>query len=422
MMHPNKRFKQDRKMIINSFSLKNFILVFFISFLFNCFSVISAKENILKRSVTSDECPVCFDQDMLESLNKNCPSISSVVDIDELTDEERSCLCNESRENSNIEKCQLCIGLTSEEFQQRCLDIADFDMNKNVYINNDMIDSIDNKVNDNLDNGNSSESPSNNKKIIFYGGLGGGGLIIMVTGFFIVKKLNSDHNGPSNELQMEHVQDFNHLNDINVDNYYRNKNNIMPLEPSMSNKRVSNHHYNGREEMYQLPYASTSSSEPNLNDNIEPQMNSLGNYNRIISSAPNIPARGILVNRGSDINKSRKSSLGHDSISNKGGSQKSNKPHVTFSKGLTTMHEFMSKADECEGLKRESLVNLGWHHGVVIHNFKPNKEDEIKLRIGDNVIIRLAFDDGWAYAFNRNTGVVGMIPLICVKPAKSVRN
>ena len=159
------------------------------------------------------------------------------------------------------------------------------------------------------------------------------------------------------------------------------------MEPSLSNNRVSNHHYNGREEMYQLPYASTSSSEPNLNGNIEPQMNNIGNYNRIIASAPNIPARGILVNRGSDnINKSRKSSLGHDSICSQGGSQKSNKPHVTFSKGLTTMHEFMSKADECEGLKRESLVNLGWHHGVVVHNFKPSKDDEIKLRIGDNGI------------------------------------
>jgi len=163
----------------------------------------------------------------------------------------------------------------------------------------------------------------------------------------------------------------------------------MPLEPSMTNNIVSNHHFNGRENMYQLPNASTSTSEPILNSNIESQRNNLGDYNRIVASAPNIPKiRGILVNRGNDnINKSRRSSLGHES-ENRRSIQKTDKPHVTFSKGLTTMHEFLSKdwdrASECEGLKKESLISLDWHDGVVVHNFKPSKEDEIRLRTGDN--------------------------------------
>jgi len=416
----------------NLFSLKTFILISFISFLFNCFSVTSAKEKIFKRNVTNDECPACFDEDMLSSLNETCQNITSIVNIDELTEEERFCLCNESKVNPNIEKCHTCIGLTTDDLHQKCLEIADFDKSKNVYINNDLIDKIDNNVNDNVDNENSiistnsaDSSSSSKNKYILYGGIGGG-LIFMVTGFFLIKRVtnnNNNNNVRNNEIQMEPIQDFNNLNDINVDNYYNNKNHLMPLEPSMTNNRVSNNHFNGREDMYQIPYASTSTSEPILNRNIESQRNNLGDYNRIVASAPNIPKiRGILVNRGNDyINKSRRSSLGHESEN-----QKVNKPHVTFSKGLTTMHEFMSKdwegASECEGLKKESLINLDWHNGVVVHNFKPSKEDEIRLRIGDSVIIRLAFDDGWAYAFNRNTGVVGMIPIVCVKPIKSSRH
>ena len=178
--------------------------------------------------------------------------------------------------------------------------------------------------------------------------------------------------------------------------------------------------------MRRLSYPS-SSSEPVLNRHVEQQMNQNDNYNRKIASAPNI--RGILVNNGrnstnysNDIRKSSLDVKGKKEMQSNGNPQKANKPRVTFSKGLTTMHEFLSnnwnKAVECEGLKKDSLIELGWHHGVVIHNFNPCKEDEIKLRVGDGVIIRLAFDDGWAYAFNRNTGVVGMIPIICVKPIK----
>ena len=143
--------------------------------------------------------------------------------------------------------------------------------------------------------------------------------------------------------------------------------------------------------MYRHSYPSTSSSDPALNRSMEHQMNQTNNFNRKIVSAPNI--RGILVNKGRDptnyLNDIRKSSLdvkGNQEMSVKN-QQRTNKPRVTFSKGLTTMHEFLSdnwnKAIECEGLKKDSLIELGWHNGVVVHNFNPCKEDEIKLRIGD---------------------------------------
>eukprot|EP00833_Pecoramyces_ruminatium_P000129 jgi/Orpsp1_1/1174161/evm.model.c7180000049125.1 len=150
-----------------------------------------------------------------------------------------------------------------------------------------------------------------------------------------------------------------------------------------------------------LGNASSSCSEPKLNSNGKyfddgddnNNKNNNNNY-RHFSSVPNIP-KGILINRGREMNKyvneTRRSSLHINSNNSNDEScniKKKNKPHVTFSKGLTTMHEFMSnewnKAIECEGLKKETLIDLGWRNGTVVHNFNPSKEDEIKLRMGDS--------------------------------------
>jgi len=254
------------------------------------------------------------------------------------------------------------------------------------------------------------------KPVFLYSLIGSGFIILLGTGFFIAKKLmrTSDIND-SEEVQMNSLEDLENLKDIRINESYYNKPPIMPMDQLSTNNIESNSH-NNNQLSYQ-GYASTSSSEPKLSDK-DKYIDDNSNFNyRYPSSEQNIP-KGIL------INKTRRSSLGisSDNSNDSTTSKPAKNLRVTFSKGLTTMHEFMSrewnKAIECEGLGKESIIDLGWRNGTVIHNFNPTKEDEIKLRIGDNVIIRLAFDDGWAYAFNRNTGIVGMIPIICVKPMK----
>jgi len=436
---PNKRLKKAR--VMNNLIL---YIILFSGFLFDQFSAVSAfkyikgvKRTALRKNVLRSTCPICFDQDMLSTISENCQDLSSVVDINDLPEEDYMCLCNASKINSDISKCQLCAGIDIEEFQNKCQELENFvnDVNKNVtsvYIT----ETLNNKIDDDIlvnDNKN-----TNNKSYIHYSLIGGGVIFVATTGLFAIKKMintnRSNEENENEEIQMDPVSDFHNLNNINVDNYYNKKSPLMQPELSMSGNQISNVHFNNRDEMY-LSYPSTSASEPALNRNYEPHFNKLDNSNGKIISAPNIPkTRGILVNKEkNNIKESRISSIDANSADNmhdyspvvENKSPKATKPRVTFSKGLTTMHEFMSKewnkAVECEGLKKESLISLGWHHGVVVHNFNPTKEDEIRLRIGDCVIIRLAFDDGWAYAFNRNTGVVGMIPVICVKPVRDVQ-
>ena len=38
-----------------------------------------------------------------------------------------------------------------------------------------------------------------------------------------------------------------------------------------------------------------------------------------------------------------------------------------------------------------------------IFNFVPDMDDEIHLYIGDSVIVRAKFDDGWGYGYNLST-------------------
>lgn len=51
-----------------------------------------------------------------------------------------------------------------------------------------------------------------------------------------------------------------------------------------------------------------------------------------------------------------------------------------------------------------------------IFNFVPDMDDEIHLYIGDSVIVRAKFDDGWGYGYNLSTKKEGTFPLACVAP------
>ncbi|TPX58970.1 hypothetical protein PhCBS80983_g02816 [Powellomyces hirtus] len=58
----------------------------------------------------------------------------------------------------------------------------------------------------------------------------------------------------------------------------------------------------------------------------------------------------------------------------------------------------------------------------VLYNYVPNLVDEIYLYIGDPVIVKCKFDDGWGYGFNMTTKQEGSFPLACVAPYNSNRS
>ncbi|KAJ3279039.1 hypothetical protein HK104_001828 [Borealophlyctis nickersoniae] len=57
----------------------------------------------------------------------------------------------------------------------------------------------------------------------------------------------------------------------------------------------------------------------------------------------------------------------------------------------------------------------------VIYNYVPNLSDEVYLYVGDPVIVKCKFDDGWAFGFNMTTKQEGSFPLACVAPYNTPR-
>ena len=52
----------------------------------------------------------------------------------------------------------------------------------------------------------------------------------------------------------------------------------------------------------------------------------------------------------------------------------------------------------------------------VLYEYTANLFDEMTLNVGDNIIVKCKFDDGWAFGFNMNTKHEGSFPLACVAP------
>jgi len=50
----------------------------------------------------------------------------------------------------------------------------------------------------------------------------------------------------------------------------------------------------------------------------------------------------------------------------------------------------------------------------VIYNYVPNLSDEIYLYVGDPIVVKVKFDDGWALGYNTTTKQEGSFPLACV--------
>ncbi|KAJ3083566.1 Sorbin and SH3 domain-containing protein 2, partial [Physocladia obscura] len=59
---------------------------------------------------------------------------------------------------------------------------------------------------------------------------------------------------------------------------------------------------------------------------------------------------------------------------------------------------------------------------TVVYAFEPTHNDEISLRIGDQVVVKQKYDDGWALGVNLSSRLEGLFPLDCVQsaPAKTL--
>ncbi|OMH80124.1 hypothetical protein AX774_g3935 [Zancudomyces culisetae] len=69
----------------------------------------------------------------------------------------------------------------------------------------------------------------------------------------------------------------------------------------------------------------------------------------------------------------------------------------------TLEYDFVDMFLECVGKPRE-----------VHSTFFANREDEIGLKVGEKVLVQIAFDDGWAVGKNTNTDEEGTFPLACL--------
>ncbi|KAH9276363.1 hypothetical protein BASA83_001054 [Batrachochytrium salamandrivorans] len=58
----------------------------------------------------------------------------------------------------------------------------------------------------------------------------------------------------------------------------------------------------------------------------------------------------------------------------------------------------------------------------VIYDYAANLFDELELHIGDNVIVKCKFDDGWAFGFNMSTKQEGSFPMACVASIQTQRD
>jgi len=65
-------------------------------------------------------------------------------------------------------------------------------------------------------------------------------------------------------------------------------------------------------------------------------------------------------------------------------------------------------------LNPDGLATFNRH--IVIHPYNPMIEDEIKLNVGDIILIQDIFNDGWVHGINCTTNTEGTFPVACISP------
>ncbi|ORX55250.1 hypothetical protein BCR36DRAFT_346886 [Piromyces finnis] len=65
-------------------------------------------------------------------------------------------------------------------------------------------------------------------------------------------------------------------------------------------------------------------------------------------------------------------------------------------------------------LNPDGLATFNRH--IVIHPYNPMIEDEIKLNVGDIILIQDIFNDGWVHGINCTSNTEGTFPVACISP------
>ena len=74
--------------------------------------------------------------------------------------------------------------------------------------------------------------------------------------------------------------------------------------------------------------------------------------------------------------------------------------------------EWSEELEDAVKQKRRHAVYMGGSPEL-----PPTLDDELRVDPGDAVRVVRRFDDGWAYAENRNSGLRGLFPIDCLRDA-----
>eukprot|EP00842_Homolaphlyctis_polyrhiza_P000615 jgi/Hompol1/1554/HPOL_005634-RA len=56
---------------------------------------------------------------------------------------------------------------------------------------------------------------------------------------------------------------------------------------------------------------------------------------------------------------------------------------------------------------------------IVTTDYEPSASDELRLRVGDSIVLDLLFNDGWAKGKNESTRQEGILPVACISQLES---
>ncbi|KAJ3233419.1 hypothetical protein HDU81_002278 [Chytriomyces hyalinus] len=118
-------------------------------------------------------------------------------------------------------------------------------------------------------------------------------------------------------------------------------------------------------------------------------------------------------NNGFKNDNSRTASIYGARVSSMIGPSKSPIPSVNMNPSFTPITAVSPATTPAPSIPALSLAQEKKLH-IVAFDFVPSMNDEIELRVGDQIDLQQEFDDGWGFGFNTNTQLQGVLPLDCL--------
>ncbi|KAI8841168.1 hypothetical protein BJ741DRAFT_595451, partial [Chytriomyces cf. hyalinus JEL632] len=124
------------------------------------------------------------------------------------------------------------------------------------------------------------------------------------------------------------------------------------------------------------------------------------------------------INNTNNINgfrndNSRTASIYGARVSSMIGPSKSPIPSVNMNPSFTPITAVSPMSTPAPSIPAMSPVQERKLH-IVAYDFVPSMNDEIELRVGDQIDLQQEFDDGWGFGLNTNTQLQGVLPLDCL--------